>query len=378
MSTLKPTYDVIVVGCGAFGAAAAWRLARGGKRVLALDRWAGPHGFGSSHGHTRMTRTAYYERPEYVPMLLRAHELWRELEAGTGQSLLHLCGGLYLGSEDSELLTGAAGAARLHGLEHRLLSGAELAGRFPQFKVPAGWVGLSETLAGYLLVENCVGALIDAALSAGATLRTGGAVSSIAEHAGYVEVRLDTGEVCRAAQVVVCAGAWISKLLPEVRVVPTRQVLAWFWPSDPGPFRSTPVWAFDIGRGHLLYGFPMRADRPGVKAAIHAPAGVTDPDAVDRVIGAGDIEPIRAQLREHVPLAAEGPLLHATTCLYENSRDGHFLVGALTDHIFVAGGGSGHGFKFAPVIGEILGDLVMRGETSHAIGFLSPRRFSAG
>lgn len=368
-------YDVIVVGCGAAGSSAAWHLARRGVRVLAIDAHSPPHPHGSSHGHTRMTRTAYYEHPDYVPLLLRSHALWRELETATHQSLLHFTGGLYIGPESSELITGSARSAAQFGLKTELLSPSDLARRFPQFTPAPGSIALLESQAGYLLVERAIGSLVHAALAHGATLLPRTRVTAIEEHPGHIAVRTESATF-HAGHVVVTAGAWATKLLgPAIpKVSPTRQTLGWFWPEQAERFRDIPVWAFDTGGGSLFYGFPMLADRPGLKCAHHSPGPPTDPDAVERTITASDESSLRTLLDRFIPSAATGPMLDMATCLYENSPDGHFLLGPISDRMTVAAGLSGHGFKFAPVLGEVLADLATTGQTTHPIDFLSPKR----
>lgn len=369
-------YDVIVVGCGAAGSAAAWRLARTGLRVLALDRHHPPHTFGASHGHTRMTRTAYYEHPSYVPMLLEARRLWRELETLTGEGLLFEVGGLYMGRPDSPLIAGATASARQHGLPVEWLEGRELRRRFPMFAPSADAVGLLEQWAGYLRVEAAVGAMVTSALAAGASAAFGVRVREIDDRGGGgVVVRADDGRSWSAGQVVIAAGPWMSQVCPKVSVRATRQTLGWFWPEAAERFVRLPVWAFDVAGGGLLYGFPMRAERPGLKAAVHAPGPRVEPDAVRRVTDAADEATLRGVLARYVPAAANGPCLAMTVCLYENSPDGHFLLGRMSPTTVVVGGLSGHGFKFAPALGERVAELV-RGQTPAVdIDFLHPGRF---
>lgn len=369
-----------MVGFGAAGSAAAWQLAARGRHVLALDRHHPPHALGASHGHTRMTRTAYYEHPGYVPMLLRSHELWRRLEADTSESLLHLVVGLYMGPEDSPLIVGASASARAHGLPVEVLGPEDLARRFPQFTAGPGAVGLLERHAGYLMVERCVGAMVHAAMSAGAECVFGAEVTGIEVGERGVRV-IAGGRAWEAEHVVVTLGPWLSRLMPDLpAVAATRQTLGWFWPERPAAFRDVPVWAFDLGGGDLLYGFPMRADRPGLKAAVHAVGPRTDPDRVDRRIAPEDEAALRRVLEPRVSGMAGAACLGMTVCLYENSPDGHFLLGRVSPRVLVAGGLSRHGFKFSPVLGEILAELAVDGgdRSRFEIGFLHPSRFGVG
>jgi sarcosine oxidase len=372
-------FDVIVVGIGAMGAAACWQLARRGLRVLGLEQFDIPHSRGSSHGYSRLTRTAYYEHPDYVPLLRRAHALWRELERESAENILHLVGGLYLGPHDGELVGGSLRAARQHELPHTLLSRETLARQYPQFTVPDDWVGVYETEAGFLLPELAISACVDRALHAGADVHAHEPVRSW--HAEATEVAVTTArETYRAGHVVFAGGAWSDRLVHDLGVDlhVTRQVLGWVWPRQPETFRRgvLPVWMIDRAGGAVYYGFPLQTLSPGLKVALHAPMQRTDPDRVERGILPGDEETFRPCLRNHLP-AADGPLLALRTCLYTNSPDGHFIVGRHPRHerVLLAAGFSGHGFKFAPVIGEAIADLAQAGKTDLPVAFLDPHRF---
>jgi sarcosine oxidase len=366
-------YDVIVVGCGAMGSAACWRIAERGASVLGIEQFSLPHDLGASHGHTRMTRTAYYEHPDYVPLLLRSHALWAELETAVGERLLNMTGGLYMGAETSDLISGCLRAAREHRLDIDVLDGDELAHRFPQFTPSPGSIGVLERLAGFLYVERCLGAMLHRAAIRGAHVRSREALLGIEEHARHVTVRTTSG-AHEARHAVITNGPWAGRLGFESPVVATRQTLGWFWPRQPERFAlgSSPVWAFDAGGGALLYGFPMLPDRAGLKVAHHAPGPPVNPDQVSRILTPPDEHALRALMRPHLPLAADEPLLAMTTCLYENSPDGHFTLRRISDQLSFATGFSGHGFKFAPVVGQVMADLALDGRTSLPAAFLDP------
>lgn len=372
-------FDVIVAGVGAMGAAACWHLARRGLRVLGLEQFDLPHSRGSSHGYSRITRTAYFEHPDYVPLLRRAHALWRELEAESGENILHMVGGLYLGRPDGSLLGGSLRSARQHGLAHELLDRAEVARRFPQFEIPGDWCGLHETDAGYLLPELAIAAMVTQALHRGAEIHGHEEVLSWHDEGERLRVVTPRGEY-RARQLIVAGGAWNGQLLHDlgIELVVTRQVLGWVWPREPRWFaRGTlPIWIIDRHDGTTFYGFPMVTLSPGFKLARHAPVQTTDPNNVARDVLPGDEETFRAGLRAYLP-KADGPLLALRTCLYTNSPDGHFILGRHPRHprIAIAAGFSGHGFKFASVVGEALADLAQTGTTALPIGFLRPERF---
>lgn len=373
------TFDVIVVGVGAMGSSACYHLARRGVRVLGLEQFDIPHALGSSHGASRMIRMAYYEHPDYVPLLRRAYELWDELEQVSGQKLLYRTGGLYMGPLEGEIVGGAIRSARAHGLAHEVLDREEIRRRFPQFQIPEQWVGLMEAEAGFLVPERVISAYAQAALRAAAELRGREAVIDWSAGSQGVTVRTSRAEY-RAAHLAFCGGPWTAKLLRDLRLQlsVTRQVLGWVWPKDPGAFAlgRLPVWAIDHLDGTINYGFPMINDVPGFKLAHHAPGPVTDPDRVARDVQPGDEDTFRPLLRTMIP-SADGPLLSMKVCLYTNTPDGHFILDRhpAHDNVTIACGFSGHGFKFASVIGEILADLTLKGSSELPARFLGLHRF---
>ena len=372
-------YDVIVVGVGAMGSSACYHLASRGSRVLGLEQFDIPHALGSSHCYSRMIRMAYYEHPDYVPLLRRAYELWRELERASGQTLFHEVGGIYMGPPQGHIVAGTLEAARRHGLPHEVLSHAELRRRFPQFFLPQEFTGIWEPRAGFLLPEKVIAAQAELALRAGTDLRGREQVLDWEAGQNGVVVRTNKGEY-RAGRLVFCGGPWTGKLVGELgmRLVVTRQVLGWVWPRRPELFGlgTFPVWGIEAADGSLSYGFPMMPDNPGLKVARHGRGTATDPDRVARQISPEDEAEVRDILDGHLPDGA-GPLLSMRTCLYTNSPDGHFIIDAHPSHpnVILACGFSGHGFKFASVIGEVLADLAVQGNTALPAQFLGLRRF---
>ena len=375
-------HDIIVVGVGAMGASACWQLARRGVRVLGLEQFDIPHGRGSSHGYSRIIRQAYFEHPDYVPLLRRSYELWRELESVTGTELLHLVGGLYMGPGNGEVVAGSFSAALKHGIEHSMLDRSELAKQFPQFHLPDDWVGLLEPGAGFVRPEASIAAFAIAAMQQGAELHGHEKVLDWSSDGGGVTVRTDRGEY-HAKELVFCGGAWSGQLLRDLDVPlnVTRQVLGWVWPKEPDLFgpEKLPVWAIDNLDGSIYYGFPMQPDNPGFKLALHKPMETVSPDHVNRDTGPTDEQTFRPCLERFIP-DANGPLLAMRVCLYTNSPDGHFILDRHPrhDHVTIACGFSGHGFKFASVVGEVLADLAMTGKTDLPAQFLSLKRFSSG
>lgn len=368
-------YDVAVIGLGAMGSAAVYHLARRGARVVGLDRFEPGHDRGSSHGATRIIRLGYYEHPSYVPLLRRAYHLWRELEAAAGRPLLHVTSIAEIGRPDGELVQGTLAAARLHALPHEVLDARALMRRYPPFRLPPDFIGVAQPDGGFLLAEPAVQAHQSLAQQAGAELRFGDAALEIEHSAGSVRV-ITGGGVIKADTAIVTAGAWTKKLLPGLAMLrATRQVMAWFTPLDPACFAPErfPVFMLESRLG-IHYGFPL--DATGLKISKHFHQDETvDPDIYSRTVTPEDHSVIRAGLA-YLP-AANGPLRAAKTCLYTMTPDGDFIVDRLPGarNILVASPCSGHGFKFSPVIGEILADLAIRGKTSHDISRFRLARF---
>jgi sarcosine oxidase len=369
-------YDVIVCGLGAMGSAALYQLARRGARVLGIERHAPGHDFGSSHGLTRVIRLGYFEHPSYVPLLRRAYALWRELEAAAGRPLLHITGIAEIGPPDGALVRGTLASSRLHALPHELLSAAELMRRFPAFTLPPDYVGVLQADGGFLEVEPALEACIALAAAAGAEIRSHETVRAIESAAGAVRVITDRCAV-EAGTVIVAAGAWAKSLLPALPLRVTREVTAWFEPNDPALFSPSrfPVFILESRHG-MHYGIPPHGGA-GLKVAKHHHRNETvDPDAFDRTVRPDDEALIRAALADHVP-DANGRMTAAKTCLYTMTPDGDFIIDRLPEanNVIAASPCSGHGFKFAPVIGEILADLAIAGMTAHDISRFSLARF---
>jgi sarcosine oxidase len=377
---MPDTYDVIVVGLGAMGSAAALHLARRGRRVLGLERFTPAHDRGSSHGNSRIIRQAYFEDPAYVPLVLRSYELWREAERAAEVELLTITGALMIGAPGSEAVEGSLRSARQWGLDHEVLDAASLARRFPTFAPDPGTVAVFEPGAGVLRPELAVSTLLRLAAEAGAELRFS---EPALGWAGGGDVSVTTaGGTVRADRLVVCPGAWAPDLLADLGVPLTveRQVQFWFEPAGDveafGPGRF-PVWLWDDG-DRMFYGLPaIDGAAGGVKAAWHRAGQRCDPDALDRAVSAGEVDEIRETVRRRVPLLP-GRFLRGVPCMYTNTPDEHFVLGFHPRHpqVVVACGFCGHGFKFAPVIGEIVADLLVDGTTAHPVGLFDPRRFA--
>jgi sarcosine oxidase len=374
------TFDIIVIGCGVMGVAACRALAKRGARVLGLYKFGVPNAMGSSHGQTRMTRSAYFEHPDYVPLIKRANVLWREIEQDAKQKLLYLTGALYIGAPDSELISGSTQAAEQHGLEYKMLTRSELSSRYPQFRSSDDSVGLWERDAGYILAEPAVIALADQALRLGAEIHGNEEVVSWFSTAAGITVKTNCSTYS-AGNLVICGGPWSAKVIGRLGIdlKVTRQTMGWVWPKRPElftPERFLPF-AVDDNHGSLHYGFPLLPGAVGLKVAWHAQGSVTEPDSLKRQVSEADEKTFRPFLESILPDAA-GSTLDIRICMYTNSPDSHFILDCLPDAdcVTIGCGFSGHGFKFAPVIGEALADLAMNGESPLPIKFLGLERFS--
>jgi len=351
-------YDVAIVGLGAMGSATAWHLARRGVRLVGLDKHSPPHPFGSTHGHSRIIREAYYEHPLYVPLVQRAYTLWHDLERESGRRLLEPTGGLMIGPADGGLVQGAQQSARLHRLPCALWTAAQIRERVPALRVPDGHVGLWEPRAAVLRPEAAVEAMLTSARQHGAEIVCDTPVTGWrADGEGFV---LATAvRDYHARRVVIAAGPWVGHLLPRVRLPVSieRAVQFWFAPADPAPFRPDrlPVFIVEWERNRFFYGLPDQGR--GVKLAEHHAGETTTADAVRRVIDPHERSAIQALALSWLP--AVGRVGEASVCLYTNTPDGHFVIDRVPAHpgVIVASPCSGHGFKFAPAIGEILADL---------------------
>lgn len=353
------TYDAIVIGLGASGGATLFHLAKAGLRVLGIDRFDPPHNRGSSHGHTRIYRQAYYEAPVYVPMALRALDLWRELEHDTGRTLFENVGGLTIGKESDELIAGALLSAQQHGIAHELLSIDDISLRFPAFNPPQGTIGLFEPTAGVLHADLCVRSHLDMATSAGAEMRTNETVTAIdAGNADGVKVRTNAGTYA-AARMVVAAGAWAPKLLGlEAAFHVTRETVNWFGATLPSArAKNCPVSMIALADGRMLYTLPDFGD--GFKAGLHH-SGLTGDAHLDREpVSLADTETVAKEVARYAP-GGFGPLRESAPCFYTSTRDQHFAIGPLpwAPSVILAAACSGHGFKFAPAIGESVARMV--------------------
>lgn len=353
------------------GGAATLSLALRGARVLGIDRLTVPHDQGSSHGETRLTRLAYFEHPDYVPLLKTAHRLWRDREQRASERLFHQVGLCYFGKPDGAVLPGVQASAAQHQLRLEALPPT-----FPSFPTQHRWRSLFEPEAGFLRVEESLRAQQRLARAAGASWRWGERVASWRAVGTEVEIKTDRDSYL-APQVIFTVGAWspgaAARLDWPIQV--HRQIVSWFRPQR-ALSHDQPCFAFDVG-DHFYYGFSPTTH--GVKIADHTPGPVVPaPEKTDRQIYPADTEGLSRWVGETLPWLEPAPV-KSSVCLYSMTPDGHFIIDRHpeSERVWVAAGFSGHGFKFTPVIGEILADLVQIGSTGHPIPLFSGRRFSS-
>ncbi len=375
---MASTADVVVIGLGAMGSAALHDLASRGIRALGIEQFEPGHAKGSSHGESRAIRLAYAEHPDYVPLLRRAYDKWHALEEECGESLLTITGILEAGHPGSEVVRGSLLSSREHGLAHELIDAEEVARRFPAFRLPPDWTALYQPQGGFLRPERAVIQFVDQARRRGAEVWSSTQVLGIRSDPGALIVDTTRGPV-EAGRVIVATGPWIGAFAPELapRLTLTRQALGWFAPSRPELVQPDvfPVFILDAV-DETCYGFP-EIDGAGLKAASHRMGRVlARADDLRQDGDAADEAQIRRGLMPYVP-AADGPLLRMQTCIYTRSPDEFFFVdrAAADPRIVLASPCSGHGFKFASVMGEILADLALEGRTAHPIDRFRIDRF---
>lgn len=367
------TCEAAVLGLGGMGSAAAFHLAARGTRVIGVEQFAPAHARGSSHGDVRVIRKGYFEHPDYVPLLHRAYDLWHALEAHTGRRLLTYTGALLTGAPETEYIAGLERCYRENDLPHERLGADEMRARFPRLRVPEGHAGFYDPLGAYLFVEACVRAHLDAAAEAGATLYFDERVLHWAARGAGI-VLTTSRRTIHADRLVITAGPWAGEVLAGLGMPLTvlRKVQAWFRCPDPAAYRAPdfPIYLIERPYG-VIYGFPDYGG-PGLKMAEHTGgAPVADPAAVDRAIRPEDEAPLRQFIADCLPGIRAEAVRHSV-CMYTCTPDLHFVLDTHPEHpqVAFACGFSGHGFKFAAVVGEIMADLALTGETRHPIGFL--------
>ena len=346
------------------GAATSWRLAKRGVDVVCFDRYSPPHANGSSHGESRIIRTAYFEGAFYVPLLQEAFGLWRELESLSGSHLLTMTGALYIGSASSEAVAGALQSAKQHGLDVDVLSAAELRKRYRGHIARDGDMAVLDRQAGILNPESAVTAMLQQVRD----VRRGRRVDSVESLLGEFDA------------VVVAAGPWTPELVDWIPLQIERQVHAWLSIARDADWFTPdrfPVFIRETEQFGDVYGFPT-LDGASVKVGRHHHGNFTDPDHIERRVGDGDLDPLRLMASIYMR-GVSGHVRRTLTCMYTNTPDEDFVVdfSPRGRRVVVLSPCSGHGFKFAPIIGDIAADLVCDGGTRRDISHFSAARFAS-
>jgi sarcosine oxidase len=372
---------VAVIGTGSIGSMTLWQLARDGIDAIGFEQYAPGHDQAAAGGESRIFRTAYLEGPQYVPLLVRARELWRELEQESHLELLTLNGGLMIGHEDSEAMRNVLASAEEFDIPHRILDEAAMRRDYPQHRMRQGEVAFYDEWAGVLRPEFAVLAAATAAQRHGARLVTGATVTAI-EPAGDV-VRVHAGDrVWTVEKVVVSPGPWTNRFVPTLagHVEPRKLVMTWYHPRGPIADYTPdafPIFIRDTDDAHI-FGIPT-LDGGSVKVAPHASYGaLDDADQLDRNVAPNELTPINATVAELLPGLVPTPV-RVASYMDAYTTDGHALVGPIPgiENVWVLGGFSGHGFKMAPAFGRVAADLVTDGKTTLPIDHLDPMRFTS-
>ena len=378
-------FDVIVLGIGSMGSATAYHLAKNGYKVLGLEQFEIPHELGSHTGQSRLIRKAYGEHPDYVPLLEKAYENWKILESETGTQVYFKTCILYFGEESNSFLKGVLKSSEKYGIQVNALTKAIHSEKYPRFKIPDDFICLEEPDAGFVTPEQSILLFTDQALQHGAVIRTNEKVSEWKLENGLIKVKSGKGTFT-AKKLVITAGPWAGKMIPGYaeKLKVTRQTIAWVKPARREAFTlgNFPCWIIVDGDA-FYYGFPILPEGnfggpTGLKLAMHHPLGaVSDPDTVNRIPNKADEKVLINALNKFFP-EEYSQTLHMKTCMYTMSPDENFILDFLEGYdknVVIATGFSGHGFKFASVVGEIMADLAMKGSTDLPIGFLRSSRF---
>lgn len=380
------SFDVVVIGVGSMGSATCYYLSKRGYKVLGLEQFDITHEFGSHAGQSRIIRKAYFEHPDYVPLLERAYENWKTFEKETGEQLYFKTGLLYAGTSTNEIIKGVKQSASLYNINVEKLDPPNASNRFPQFSLPGNFEVLFEPEAGFIIPERAIRLYASQAKKNGATITTNEKVTEWKKEDNTVIVKTDK-QAYQCNKLVITAGAWAGKIIPGLddKINVTRQFVAWIKTKNDEQFQLNkfPCWMIgDDSKHGCYYGFPTLdtekfGEPAGLKLAHHFPSQETDPDNVNRQTTELDIENLTYCLNKYLPGFFDS-ILHTKICLYANSPDENFIIDTLPgyeENVLIACGFSGHGFKFASVVGEILADLVIEGKSSLPFEFLHANRF---
>jgi len=374
------SFDVAVIGVGGMGSAACMHLAQAGQRVLGIEQFSIPNTRGSSHGATRILRLGLHESAKYVPLVMRAVELWDDLGACVGHSIFHRVGSLDISLPENSIFAGSLESCRACGIDHEVLDAAEIARRFPAIHPSAGMQAVFQPGSGFVVPEAAITAHVNLALAAGAEIHGHERVLGWVKKGGGYEIETDRARY-EAGQIVITTGAWLSKLTPSP-VAAERVVLGWFAPArNAANFTEDrlPVWIVNTEAGVHFYGFPIHGI-PGFKLGRlrEVPSPAVDPDARRREPDREDEEEMRAFIREIFP-DADGPVLSMETCFFENTPDRAPIIDRMPgeDAVWIVGGFSGHGFKYSSAVGEVVRDLVTKGASHFDLAPFRMDRFEA-
>lgn len=388
---MSKIFDAIVVGLGAMGSAAAYQLSLTSKKVFGIDRYAPPHAFGSSHGDTRITRQAIGEGLHYVPLVMRSHQIWREIEAKYTQELFTECGGLIFAPQSSrsymhgsdDFFGQTVDAATQFNIEHEMLDVNELQKRYPQFRYQGTEIGYYEPGAGFVRPEKCIEAQLQLAQENGVECQFHQEVIDIRPNSNGGAMVQTASAVFEADTVIICAGAWLPRLLPQsichyFNVY--RQVLYWFEPElNPDLYADTqlPIYiCLGETEKETFYGFPaVQGLSSGIKVAFEQSVIPCTPDTINREVSPEEIESMYAQVSQS--LKVKNNCLKSVACMYTVTPDYGFVIDRLPGHpqIILASPCSGHGFKHSAAIGQVLKELAVDEKTSFDLSAFSLSRF---
>lgn len=382
---MRNNFDVIVLGVGSMGSSTCYNLAKQGFKVLGLEQFDIPHDQGSHAGQSRIIRKAYFEHPDYVPLLERAYQNWKELEEVTRAQVYFPTGLLYAGKPSDVLIKGVRESATKYDLVVESLSNQEAKNRFSAFHIPEDYDVWYEVDAGFLTPERSILLFAEQAIRLGASIRTKEKVFEWKREGDGIVVKTNKG-IYQSKKLVITAGPWAGQLIPSLqnKLAVTRQVIAWVntKQTESYSFGKFPCWLIDDdSKPGMYYGFPQLPVAQfgvplGMKLAYHYPGDVSQPDQVNRDTSVDDEEHLVQALHRFLP-NAYATTHTVKTCLYTNTPDEHFVIDFLPGYdnqVAIAAGFSGHGFKFVSVIGEIMADLATKGKTELPIDFLNVQR----
>jgi len=383
---LPTSFDIIVIGVGSMGSATCYYLSKRGYKVLGLEQFDITHEFGSHAGQSRIIRKAYFEHPDYVPLLERAYRNWETLEWETDKQVYYKTGLLYAGKPDNEIITGVERSAGSYNIDLDQLNIAAATDQFPQFKFPDDFEILFEPEAGFITPEKAIRLYARQAKQNGVTIQSNEKVINWKKEGTNIIVSTDR-DTYQCNKLIINAGAWAGKMIPGLadKIKVTRQFVAWIKTKNDDQFELNkfPCWMIGDHLKHgCYYGFPLLdtekfGEPAGLKLAHHFPFQATDPDNVNRQTTEFDLENLKYCLNKYLPGVFDS-ILHTKICLYANSPDENFIIDKLPgyeENVSIACGFSGHGFKFASVVGEILADLAIEGKSDLPIEFLNANRF---